>query len=409
MGGVTREPETRRNVIVGGGIGGLAAALAMTSAGLPVTLLERVARPADAGAGVALQPNGLAVLYGLGLRDRLMGAAPHVTRHGTIAVGGKPYRLAVPDYGHGIDHAIGLPRARLFRVLHEAIAADGGADLRFGHEVIGVSPDGRIEVRAAQGVYEIDADLVIGADGLGSTVRAAGDFGARRTVTPGLAVRALVPGDPFSGVEGEWWGEHGLALGSPMGDGVSYLALSASRGPLRQAMTQGDLATLRVLGARMLPGMGDALAAVGDFADLLVNPIITVTCERWQQRNLVLLGDAAHTMTPHLGQGANSALLDAYVLTEELARDQSRVAAAARYALRRRPGVTRVQRMSRVQQVAVEQFTQPVIRPARDAAARAALALATRRSPLTGVLQEDPARTYEAVRRLANQPTPETP
>ena len=390
-------------MIVGGGIGGLAAALAMASAGMPVTLLERVPVPADVGSGIALHPNGLAVLYGLGLRDRLLAGSPHLLRTGAIGVGAKTYRIPIPDYGMGIDHAFGLPRARLYRVLREAIAAQGRVDVRFGHEVIGVAPDGRLEVRAPEGVYEIDAGLVIGADGIGSTVRAAGEFGARRTDTPGLAVRALVPGDPFRGQEIERWTPEGLMLGAPLGDGVSYAALCASRGPLREAMTHGDLATLRALAARAMPAMGEALSAVGSFTELLVNPIVLIACERWHDHGLVLLGDAAHAMPPHLGQGANSALLDAYVLTEELARDQARVAAVARYALRRRPGVTRVQRLARAYQATVEQLTQPAVRPLRDLLVRGALSLATRRSPVNGVLQENPARTYEAVRRLVDR------
>lgn len=401
---MTRESESKRYVIVGGGIGGLATALTMASAGLPVTLLERVPVPADVGSGIALHPNGLAVLYGLGLRDELLAGGPRLLRTGAIGVGEHTYRIPIPDYGSGIDHAFGLPRARLYRVLHEAIAANDRVDLRFGHEVIGVSPDGRIEVRTGEDVYEIDADLVIGADGVGSTVRAAGEFGARRTVTPSLAVRALVPGDPFGGQEIERWTEDGLLLGAPLGDGVTYAALCASRGPLRQAMAQGDLPTLKARAARAMPAMGDALSAVGSFSDLLVNPITTVTCERWQDRGLVLLGDAAHAMSPHLGQGANSALLDAYVLTEELAREQPRSAAVARYALRRRPGVTRVQRLARAYQITVEQLLQPGVRPVRDLLVRGALALSTRRSPVTAISQEDPARTYAAVRRLAGTP-----
>jgi 2-polyprenyl-6-methoxyphenol hydroxylase-like FAD-dependent oxidoreductase len=392
-------PERLRNVIVGGGIGGLAAALALSSAGLPVTLLERVARPADVGAGIALHPNGLAVLYGLGLREHLRRTA-FSTREGTLGIGSRRYTLPVPDYGDGLDHALALPRARLYQVLREAIAARG-ADLRFGHEVLGAAPDGRVEVRAPDGgVYEIDADVVVGADGIGSAVRDGAEFGVRRTATPGIAVRALLPGDPFGGRELELWTEEGLAVGAPMGDGTSYLALSASRGPMRRAMTEGDLATLRRLAGRILPDGESLLASVRGFGDLLVNPIVTVTCERWQDGRLALLGDAAHAMTPHLGQGANSALLDAYVLVEELARDQARPAAIARYASRRRPGVTRVQRMSRTYMAVSENTTMPVVRQARDVLMAALLPLAGRRSPLDLFLQENPARTYAAVRRL---------
>ena len=398
---MTREPEPKRYVIVGGGIGGLATALTMASAGLPVTLLERVPVPADVGSGIALHPNGLAVLYGLGLRDQLLAGSPRLLRTGTIGIGDHTYRIPIPDFGSGIDHAFGLPRARLYRVLQEAIGANDRVDVRFGHEVIGVSPDGRIEVRTDEGVYEIDADLVIGADGVGSTIRAAGEFGARRTVTPSLALRALVPGDPFDGQEIERWTPDGLLLGAPLGDGVTYAALCASRGPLRVAIANGDLPTIKELAARAMPAMGRALSSVGSFSELLVNPITTVTCERWHDRGLALLGDAAHAMPPHLGQGANSALLDAYVLTEELAREQSRAAAVARYALRRRPGVTRVQRIARAYQVIVEQGITPGVRPVRDLLARGALSLSTRRSPVAAVSQEDPGKTYAAVRKLA--------
>ena len=393
-------PQTARYVIVGGGIGGPAAALALAAAGLPVTLLERSAAPDPGGAGLALYPNGLAVLYGLGLRDPLTRAG-HLARHGEVRAGRRAHRVPVPDYGHGLDHVLTLPRAAMHRVLHDAAVA-AGIDVRFGHEVLGVERSGRIEVRAPDdgGTYDIDAGLVIGADGVGSAVRDAGTFGARRTPTRGLVARALVPGDPFGGAATERWAAEGLALGAPMGDGRSYVALSASGGPLRRALAEGDLPTLRALAVRMLPEAGAALARVGEFGDLLITPVVTVTCERWHDGGTVLLGDAAHAMPPHLGQGANSALLDAYVLAEELVRGQAQEAAVARYACRRRPAMARTQRMVRTAMFAAERLTAPAVRQSRDALMTAAFALSRLRSPVTPLLQEDPARTYTAVHRL---------
>ena len=395
-------PQTARYVIVGGGIGGPATALALAGAGLPVTLLERSAAPDGGGAGLALYPNGLAVLYGLGLRGPLTHAG-HAARHGEVRAGRRAHRIPVPDYGHGLDHVLTLPRAAMHRVLHEA-AAGAGIDVRFGHEVLGVDPSGRVEVRAPDGgTYDINAGLVIGADGVGSAVRAAGAFGAIRSPANGLVARALVPGDPFGGAATERWAAEGLALGAPMGDGRSYVALSASGGPLRRALAEGDLPTLRALAVRMLPEAGAALARVGEFGDLLITPVVTVTCERWHDGGTVLLGDAAHAMPPHLGQGANSALLDAYVLAEELTRGQAQDAAVARYACRRRPAMARTQRMVRAAMFAAERLTVPVVRQSRDALMGAAFALSRVRSPVTPLLQEDPARTYTAVRRLAGR------
>lgn len=390
--------QPHRYVIVGAGIGGLATALAMSRAGLPVTLFERVTHPADVGAGIALHPNGLAVLYGLGLREPLQHGT-YRTRHGTLAIGHRLRTVALPDYGSGLDHALALPRARLYRILYDAIARRTGIDTRFGHEVLGTDPDGRVEARAPDGTtYEIEADLVIGADGVGSVVRASGDFGAQRVRTPSRTARALVPGAPFGATQIEQWSTPGIAIGSPMGDGTSYLALSVSHGPVEAALRQGDLPALCRHAAPMLPGVAEALHGLNGFGDLLITPVDTVHCTTWHDRRLVLLGDAAHAMTPHLGQGANSALLDAYVLTEELARDQSWRAAVARYASRRGPTVHRIQRMAYLCGAVGERWTRPGVRHLRDAVVAAALTVATRiGSPETTLRQEHPATVHAAL------------
>ncbi|MFG1998347.1 FAD-dependent oxidoreductase [Spirillospora sp. NPDC048911] len=394
-----------RVAVVGGGIGGMAAALLLSRASARVTLVERVAEPAPVGAAIALFPNGLAVLYGLGLRDPLQGRA-YVASSGGLRLGSRrrTVHAALPDFGDGLDHALGVTRAHLLDVLDAAVRADPGIEVRFGTEVVGAHRDGRIDLRpaAADRGETLEADLIVGADGIGSVVRGAGDFGARRSMTPGLTIRALVEGEPFPPEVGEFWSAYGIAMGVPVGGGESYLALSASRGPAKDAMERRDLPALRAVGAAMLPGGAKALSAVESFDELIVTPIETVACRRWVDGRLVLLGDAAHAMAPHLAQGANSALLDAFALTEELSRSGATIEnALAAYEARRRRTAGRLRRLAEAYRLASESATVPGVRQIRDMlmSVAAKAPKATDRY-MRFVQQEDPAAIQAAVRSL---------
>ncbi|MWK35343.1 hypothetical protein GEV43_15765 [Actinomadura sp. J1-007] len=199
-------------------------------------------------------------------------------------------------------------------------------------------------------------------------------------------------------------------MGAPMGGGVSYLAISASRGAAWDAMARGDLPALRRLAASMIPGGDTALAGVGSFDELIVTPIETVSCRRWVDGRLVLLGDAAHAMAPHLAQGANSALLDAYVLAQELARaldgggrtGDACAQAARAYEKRRRRTANALRWLSEAYRVASESATVPGVRHVRDTfMAAAGGSPAVTRRYLRLVQQEDPAEVQRRVRGLA--------
>jgi 2-polyprenyl-6-methoxyphenol hydroxylase-like FAD-dependent oxidoreductase len=182
-------------VIAGGGIGGMTAALLLGSAGASVTLLERVAEPAAVGAGILLQPNGLAVLYALGLGEELQRAA---WRTPTAAIRDPTESwlldLPLPDFGHGLDHALVLRRTHLYGVLLAAVRAHPAIAVQLGTQVTWASPAGVVRSRCQGVEATITADLVVGADGAASTVRAHGDFGAVVRATGARYVRALVPG-----------------------------------------------------------------------------------------------------------------------------------------------------------------------------------------------------------------------
>ncbi|WP_018654133.1 FAD-dependent oxidoreductase [Actinomadura flavalba] len=372
-------------IVVGAGVGGLTAALLLARCGRRVTVLERAPDPGRAGAALALFPNGLSVLYGLGLRDALREQA-YATRSGAIRLGSHVVRADLPDFGGGLDHALVLTRARLADVLLAAVRAEPRVTLRLGARAERAWPDGRVRV---DGV-DLRADLVIGADGVGSVVRGGGRFGVRRTPTSTLTLRALVPGEPFRADAAEHWGAAGLAIGVPVGGGRSYLALSAARGPLRAAMEHGDLDGVRRHASALLPGADTAFAAIPSFDAFYRAPVERVRCRRWADGRLVLLGDAAHAMAPHLGQGANGAILDAFALTV--------APSLTAYERRRRATTTRLALLADAYRRTAETLTAPGVRHVRDRAVRAGHGATG--AYLRLIQQDDPARVQAAVRSL---------
>jgi 2-polyprenyl-6-methoxyphenol hydroxylase-like FAD-dependent oxidoreductase len=381
-------------VVVGAGVGGLAAALLLARAGASVSLLERAAGPAGVGAGILLQPNGLAVLAGLGLAGGLERAGHRIGATTVHGRGRSPIaRPAVPDFGPGLDHVLAVRRGLLHEVLLAAVCDTPGIDYRAGATVHAAATDGSVDLEWLDRHSTIAADLVVGADGARSTVRDGGAFGVRdRPVRPAAAsyLRGLVP-RRGNEIEGEHWTALGLFGGAPVDAGTCCFYGSATARPVATALAAGDLAACRAAWARVLPVAGDLLGRLPGFAALLVDRVERVDCARWHDGRLVLLGDAAHAMAPALGQGANSALVDAAVLTAELLGAGSLPDALARYGRRRRVKVTAVQ--DRADRLArLSGLTGPVRRGVRDAGMRA---LAGRPGPAARlarvVQQEDPA------------------
>lgn len=392
----------RTNVVVAGGaVGGMTTALLLARAGAAVTLLERNATPAAAGAGILLQANGLAVLYGLGLREQLWRSAYRRGDGGAVhnATGRPIVGLPMPRYAHGLDHVLALRRSHLYQVLYDTVISEPGIDARFGAQVTGATPAGTVTYTWQGRSGALAGDLVIGADGVRSTVRGCGAFGAELRPTAATYVRALVPGDSLF-APGEYWTQLGLFGGAPIGDGSTYVFADASAPPVAEALHQQDLTAFRRHWTAALPLAAAALEGLDSTEDLLVNEVLRVDCERWTDGRLALLGDAAHAMAPNLGQGANSALVDAAVLTVELSTARPLETALCRYGDRRRPAVRWVQdagdRLARLSHT-----PHPALRTARDLALRATQRAAVNPKRLSRAQQEHPAELYETVRALA--------
>jgi 2-polyprenyl-6-methoxyphenol hydroxylase-like FAD-dependent oxidoreductase len=333
-------PE-RTAIVIGGGIGGLAAAAGMSAAGWRVTVLEQAPRFEPVGAGIALAPNAVRALDWLGIGDALRECSVATGAAGLRTVSGRwllrttveqlTARQGVPAYT--------LHRADLHRMLADAAAR---ADLRTGHRVTGLvdGPD-RAEVRfVADGQPRAAAaDLVVAADGLHSVTRRAlfpdhpgpsyAGYVTWRGVVPADAAPAGVAGIFQTLGCGEGFGV------APLADGRVYWF--AGRTAPEGSYAGDDLAAVAGWFAGWHDPIPAVLAATPPAALLrhdtyhLATPLPSYVSGR-----VVLLGDAAHAMTPDLGQGACQALEDAVVLTAQVAGSADLTAAVAGYDQARR-------------------------------------------------------------------------
>jgi len=338
--------------VVGGGIGGLSVARELTLRGLPVAVLERAPVPAAVGAGIIMNPNAMRVLERNGLADPLRRHGwPYLARdtcdHRGRLLARRDYR---PLYAAG-TLAVGtlVHRAHLHQVLCDALPP---GTVRFGARVAGV------EVRAdrvgvtLEGGETLEADLLVGADGIHSLVRAA-VFGPAAPVYLGYRSHRFVV-DNRDGIEDftEFLGR-GRRIGLVPISRESLYVWTAFNSP-REATdhTPARAADFRARFAEFAdPRVRGALGRIESTEGILCTDIEEVHQAAWVAGPVVLLGDAAHALTPNMGQGAGMAMEDAAVLAEELdavaAGARPLPAALACYEERRRPRVETVVRLSR--------------------------------------------------------------
>lgn len=391
-------------VVVGAGPSGCAIALLLANQGREVTLLElRAHGAAPPGAGILLQPNGLAVLYGLGLREALRERctefrdAPLYSDRGRVLVD-----MRMPDFGEGLDHTLVLRRSHLASVLERATSDHAGIEVRRGAAVVDVqTTEGIVTWQTAAGTEALRASLVVGADGVGSRVRRAGDFGAHPIKAGHVYARMVV--DTTADMPGaECWTPLGLFGSAPLGDGSTYAFASVSDPRVRAAVAARDLGAFVELWRSALPSTAPLLEHLRSFDELMVNEVGQVRCRRLFDGRTVLIGDAAHAMAPNLGQGANSALVDAATLAVELSRSTDQAGGLRAYDRSRRRAVAKVQRdAERLARLAHVRSTP--LRRARDRALTLASRPAVVERQIRAVQQVDPAALHTLVLRLCSR------
>ncbi len=342
--------------IVGGGIGGLVLALALRERGISFDVYEQADELREIGAAVALSANGTRELRRLGLCEQVE------------SVSVVPSALVIRRWDSGeiiADHAIGrdgayeatfgapyygVHRVALLQALAERLADEG---VNLGRRCVGVDErDSGAELRFADGSSAC-ADLVVGADGVHSVIRphVVGEVRGRFSGTVGY--RGLVPVDAMPSLPDptplQFWAgprRHLLHYAIDGGRTVNFLAVvrtpewtsdtwmeECEVGDAVDAYEGWHPAVTEMVGATDV----GARWALFDLAPL----------ERWHTDRVVLMGDAAHAMVPHQGQGAGQTIEDAIVLADSLAGADDLATALRTYAARRRKRTARVQRWSR--------------------------------------------------------------
>jgi len=339
-------------IVVGGGIGGLSLAHELTRRHLPVRVLERAPKLAPVGAGIIMNPNAMRVLERNGLAPALRARGwPYLARQ-THDHGGR--LLAVRDYrslyaAGTLAEGTLVHRAHLHHVLYDALPP---GTVCFGAPAVAVEPGpDRVRVRI-EGGEPLEADLVVGADGIHSIVREA-VFGPARPVYLGYrSHRLVVPNADHVGHFAEFLG-HGRRVGLvPISHDELYVWTTFNSPRESGALALGSVAAFRAAFAEFADSrVRAALARVRSTDEVLCTDIEEIHQAEWVRDRVVLLGDAAHALSPNMGQGAGMAMEDAAVLAEEVdgARGgpPSLAAALERYVARRRPRVETVMRLSR--------------------------------------------------------------
>ncbi|MBL0946600.1 NAD(P)/FAD-dependent oxidoreductase [Brevundimonas sp.] len=332
--------RTRDIAVVGAGPAGLAVAALMARAGHRVVIHERFDQAAPVGAGFMLQPTGLAVLDAMGLTAEVEALAQPIDRlFGREARRGR----IVLDVGYAAlsrpRRALGVHRATLFHVLHRA-ALDAGVIVETGREIVGAS-GGRLT--DAAGRTGPAFDLVIDASGARSAIAAS--LGARRHELAYGALWATVPwpGAPFDphALEQVYRGAEKMIGVLPVGRrpgedqplATFFWSLKTADHPAWRA---AGLDPWKAEVLTLWPEVAPVLDSLTDPDQLTLARYGHHTLGRPVADRLAVIGDAAHSTSPQLGQGVNMGLLDAFALSQALTDHADLDAALAVYAAARR-------------------------------------------------------------------------
>ena len=340
--------------ILGSGIGGLTAAVALRQAGHDVVVFEQASRFARVGADINLTPNAVRALDGIGLGDALRetAARPRFRISRMWDTGEETSRLGMAEEAEARYGApqLTLHRADLMSALEAALPA---GTIRLGHRATAILPDEHgVTLQFTQG-ESVRVDALIGADGIHSIARTA-LFGPESPRFTGVvAFRAVVPAGRLHGVPNldsftKWWGAtpESQIVTFPLNRGhdIFIFATTAQESWRHESWTQpGSVEELRGFYAAFHQEARALLDACDDV-------LKTALWERdpmpeWSRGRVTLMGDAAHPMLPFMAQGAGMAIEDAIVLSRVLDGDVA--ASFLRYAEARRDRTARIQLGSR--------------------------------------------------------------
>jgi 2-polyprenyl-6-methoxyphenol hydroxylase-like FAD-dependent oxidoreductase len=333
-----------RAIVAGGGIGGLATALALQRAGVEAVVLERRAEVSQiaSGAGLMVWHNGMSVLERLGVADAVLAGSTPIERFEFRTWRGAPLSCwQVGELGRALGSpTVGVARADLHAALLGALAP---GTLKLASAVDAFALDGDEVVVGGE-----RADVLIGADGIGSAVRT--QLQGRREpryagYTTWRGVLDFPEAEAPSGLARKLWGPGRRLISYRVGDGKLYW-LALTRAPRGGRDPEGGHRDAVLAEHRGWP-IEAMLEATPEDAIARLDIVDHKPLRRWGEGRVTLLGDAAHAMTPNKGQGACQALEDALVLARHLSSDTDPASALRAYEDERRKRTAGFQRESR--------------------------------------------------------------
>ena len=340
--------------VIGGGIGGTAAALSLLRAGFDVQVYEQASVLGEVGAGVQISPNASRILHRLGLGDALarMGVKPLAWHQRRWQDGRTLLRTPIAD---AMEATFGAPHYQMHRadVLRNLAGALPPERLHIGHRLTGLVDDGdRVEAQFENGA-RISADVLVGADGIHSAVRRILFGPEKPNFTGCMCYRGLVPAEKLAHLEIPveaqiWMGPdrhfvHYYVQGKRL---LNFVAVIDQDTWTKESWTdRGDVADALAAFEGWHPQLRSILAAVDE--TFIWGLFDRAPMPRWSRGRVTLLGDACHPMLPFMAQGAAQAIEDGAALAACLAKGSQDVPEAlSDYERRRLPRTARVQAMS---------------------------------------------------------------
>jgi 2-polyprenyl-6-methoxyphenol hydroxylase-like FAD-dependent oxidoreductase len=323
-------------LIAGAGIGGLTAAIALRRAGFDAQVYERAAEIREVGAGITLQANAILALRTIGLGEVVTAAGRVATRASLQTAAGKV--LSKIDL-LGVEREMGAPAVAIHRAtLQELLVSALGRELlHLNCQVVGYEArQDEVTVRLSDG-RRAEGALLIGADGIRSAVRAQLVGDGEPLYAGYVAWRGVAEPERAPEEVSESWGR-GRRFGVvPIENGRVYwfATLNAPAGGRDEPGTVRG--KLEALFAGWHSPIAEMLAATPEKAILRNDMLYRLPVERWGEGRVTLLGDAAHPMTPNLGQGACQAIEDAVALADCLRQNPDPITSLRRYEALRIP------------------------------------------------------------------------
>jgi salicylate hydroxylase len=348
--------KAHRVAIVGAGLGGLAAAIALRQQGFEVQVYEQAPELAEFGAGINISPNSVKFFHAVGLAEKLH------------AISSEPVGLTWRDWGsdeihncllfddfeqrYGAKYYV-VHRSDLHRLLSEAVPH---ASIQLGKRCTQVETRGGSVGLSFTDGTSAEADVVVGCDGIRSAVRACmfggeGPHYAGTMCWRALAPTSALPNGYHDRYVNQWSGDGGFVISYYIRQGkfINFVCVRQQSGWTEQSWSVPSsvdemLAAFPHVGGKLRSMMAAATSCSkwGQFTG--------EHAPQWTSGRVTLLGDSAHAMLATFGQGANMAFEDAYVLAQWLrARADDPPAALAGYEAVRKPRATRVQQLSRTE------------------------------------------------------------